>query len=41
MFHVSNVSFCALPFLCLSFQSATFGSAGDLWFSATITYMNF
>ena len=26
--------FCALPFLCLSFQPATFGSAGDLWFSA-------
>ena len=29
-----------LPFLCLSFQPATFGSAGDLWFSATITDMN-
>ena len=26
--------FCVLPFLCLSFQPATFGSAGDLWFSA-------
>ena len=26
--------------LCLSFQTPTFGSAGDLWFSTTITDMN-